>query len=181
MKKVHLLTICLCVSSLSACVMNDDNYSGYQSVIYDARQTSPANYNVIMNNGASYGYGYNYDNPESIKQVTVPDSYHVGAYHSPATARDKDTTWVSNQNPGGYTIQIAEDEKPSQVAKKLYQLPKNDRTAEIQSQRGGRVYYKGLYGSYNSEEDAQKALSALPDGIKQGAGVKKWGSVQNNE
>lgn len=179
MKNSRLITICFCVGTLSGCVMNDDNYRGYQSVVYETNHGYPDNYNMIINNGSRYGY--NYESSETTKQVTVPDSYHVGAYHSPASAKNKDTSWVSDQNPGGYTIQIAEDEKPSQVAKKLYQLPKNDRTAEIQSQRGGKVYYKGLYGSYSTQEEAQKALSALPDEIKQGAGVRKWGSVQNNE
>lgn len=179
--KKHLLTICFCAGTLSGCVIMDDQYRGYQSATYDANQGYPANYSVYMNSGSSYTYGYDYGSSESTKQVTVPDSYHVGAYHSPPSAKNKDSTWVSNQNPGGYTIQIAEDEKPSMVAKQLYQLPKNDRTAEIQSQRGGKTYYKGLYGSYNSEEEAQKALSTLPDDIKQKAGIKKWGSVQNNE
>ncbi len=75
---------------------------------------------------------------------------------------------------------MADGEKASQVAQTLYKAPKNDRMAQIKYQRNGKDYYKGLYGSYDSPEAAQKALDALPPDIKQGAGIKNWSNVQGN-
>ena len=94
--------------------------------------------------------------------MTVPDSYYVGAYHSPTSHKDVDRNWVNSQNPQGYTIEVAEGERPAQVAGKLYKLPKNDRRAQIKYNKNGKTYYKGVYGSYNNYEDAQKALNNLP-------------------
>ncbi|MFI4919644.1 MAG: SPOR domain-containing protein, partial [Legionellales bacterium] len=120
------------------------------------------------------------DGQQQTQGVVVPESYHVGAYHSPVSFKDMDQSWVSRQNPQGYTIEIADDAKASEVARKLYNTPKNDRMAQVQYQRNGRVYYKGVYGTYSSSDAAQKALDALPPDIKQGAGVKTWSSIQSN-
>lgn len=173
MKKLRLLVISLSAGCLSACntTTNETVYTAYQPYKYEDMQY----YTQTYSGGADYS-GENYPREE----VTVPDSYHVGAYHSPTRAKDRDKNWVSSQNPQGYTIMIAEDEKPSKVAGKLYQLPKNDRMAEIKYQRDGKNYYQGVYGSYSSQEEAQKALDALPAEVKQQAGVKNWNSVQSN-
>jgi septal ring-binding cell division protein DamX len=117
---------------------------------------------------------------QSSQGVVVPDSYHVGEYHSPVSFKDRDKGWVSSQNPQGYTIELADDQKASKVAQKLYKAPKNDRMAQVRYQKNGKPYYKGVYGTYNSPEAAQKALDQLPAELKQGAGVKSWGSVQEN-
>ena len=173
MKKIGLVAFALCVTTLSGCMtVNESGYSNYQPYTYDNTQVYSENYTV------SNDYGPGDMAPRG--QVVVPESYHVGAYHSPASAKDQDSTWVSNQNPAGYTIEIADDEKAAMVAKQLYQIPKNDRMAEIKYQRDGKDYYKGLYGSYSSQEEAQKALSTLPDNVKKNAGIKNWGSVQSN-
>ncbi|WP_419418862.1 SPOR domain-containing protein [Legionella sp. D16C41] len=131
-----------------------------------------------------YSQGVNYNDysssPLPTSEVKVPESYHVGAYHSPTRAKDRDKSWVSSQNPQGYTIELADDEKPAQVAKKLYLAPKNDRMAEIKYQRDGKAYYKGVYGSYPSKEAAENALNNLPADLKQNAGVKDWGSIQSS-
>lgn len=122
---------------------------------------------------------YAYQNQGSQGEVSVPDSYHLGQYQSPVSFKDRDRNWVSSQNPQGYTIEVADDEKASQVAQKLYKAPKDDRRAQVKYQRDGKVYYKGVYGTYNNAADAQKALDSLPDELKKGAGVKNWSSVQN--
>lgn len=171
--KIKLIGIGVCALSLSSCMVNDDNYTSYQSYTYDQYQLYPqGDYRV-----GNYGYQ---NPPRSHGGVTVPDSYHVGEYHSPVSFKDRDRNWVSSQNPQGYTIEVAEGDKASLVAQKLYKTPKNDRMAQIKYQRNGKAYYKGLYGTYDSPEAAQKALEALPPEIKQGAGIKNWGSVQNN-
>lgn len=167
--------------------MSDDNYSTIRYENYTAMDTSQYStqdyyrmntYNYNYNDNYNNNYKYNYGNPQ--KQVAVPDSYHVGEYHSPVSFKDRDRTWVAGQNPKGYTIEVADDEKAAQVAQKLYKAPKNDRMAQVKYQKNGKPYYKGLYGTYNNAADAQKALDALPPEIKQGAGVKDWGSVQSN-
>ena len=169
--KIKFLAIGLCTINLSSCMMYEDNFnSSYTSYTYDSSQIYPQNYSI--NN-------YGYQNQPS-QPVSVPDSYHVGEYHSPVSFKDRDRSWVSSQNPQGYTIEVADDEKASKVAQKLYKAPKNDRMAQVKYQRNGKEYYKGLYGTYDSPEAAQKALDALPPDIKQGAGVKNWGSVQGN-
>lgn len=171
--KSRILFLGICVSTLSSCMVYEEyNSPGYQTYTYDSTQLYPqADYRL-------YNYGYQSGSGQSV--VSVPDSYHVGEYHSPVSFKDRDRDWVTGQNPQGYTIQIADDEKASKVAQKLYKAPKNDRMAQVKYQRNGKAYYKGLYGTYNSPEAAQKALNELPPDIKQGAGVTSWGSIQNN-
>lgn len=159
--------------SLSACMMNEvETYPSYQtSYTYGDR--------YFYTQGAYRVNSYDYQaSPRA--EVSVPQSYHVSSTHSPISFKDRDKNWVKNQNPQGYTIEVAEDEKASRVAQKLYKIPKNDRMAQIKYQREGKVYYKGIYGTYNSPEAAQKALNELPQEVKQKAGIKKWGSVQEN-
>ncbi|CEK10035.1 hypothetical protein [Legionella hackeliae] len=172
MKKIKILTVCLCVGSLSACTTpektNYMSYPGYQPYAYE--QTY---YYQTYDGGVDYRY--------SSGNVNVPNSYHVGLDHSPTSHKAVDSNWVHSQNPQGYTIEITEGDKASQVAAKLYKVPKTDRTAQIKSYRGnGKAYYKGVYGTYNSYEDAQKALNNLPPNVKQGANIKNWSNIQEN-
>lgn len=169
------LAIGLCTLSLTSCADLDErvssDYPTYAYTYNDSRLYYP------QNNYSSSQYYY--AAPEK-KSVEVPDSYHVGAYHSPVSFKDRDRDWAKGQNPQKYTIELADGDKAAQVAQKLYKTPKSDRMGQVQYQRDGKPYYKGLYGSYDSSEAAQKALDALPAEVKQGAGVKSWGSVQSN-
>jgi hypothetical protein len=160
----------LLINYLSSCTMYDEseyiNYAPYPSEDY-ARYTQ-----------YSYPRSSNIEIYQSRKQVVVPESYHVGQFHSPMPVKDMDKSWVSNQNPNGYTIELADDAEASVVAQKLYKAPKNQRMGQVPYQRNGKRYYKGLYGSYESPEAAKKALDGLPQDLKDKAGVKSWGSVQ---
>lgn len=174
--KINYLALGLCTISLSSCMVYENqassNYRSYYS--YDPTPMYTAGvYNYRLNN-------YNDSANPPTQAVSVPDSYHVGEYHSPVSFKERDSNWVSSQSPQAYTIEIADGEKASQVAQKLYKAPKSDRMAQVKYQRNGKSYYKGVYGSYNNAADAQKALDALPPEIKQGAGVKSWGSVQGS-
>lgn len=170
--RVKYLALIICATNMSSCMVYEDTYTTrYQIYTYDYSQMYPQS-DYPMGN-----YRYDY---KSSQSVVVPDSYHVGEYHSPVSFKDRDRNWVNNQNPQGYTIEIADDEKASAVAKKLYKTPKNDRMAQVKYHRNGKAYYKGVYGTYDSPEAAQKALESLPSEIKQGAGVKKWGNIQGN-
>ncbi len=169
---IQVISVSLCVLNLSSCMLNEQSSSGnYVPYGYQNSDLYPEGYENVST----------YQEPV-FKQtnVVVPESYHVGAYHSPTPPRDMDKNWVQTQNPQGYTIEIANDEKAAHVAGALQKAPKSERMAEVKYQNKGKAYYKGLYGSYDSQEAAQQALSALPDELKQEAGIKTWGSVQNN-
>lgn len=166
----HLISTGFILSylSLAGCSsMTETTYTPYQGFDYAAIHDFPQSDN--MPNGR-------FDSP--IREVVVPETYHVGAFHSPVSHKNRDKSWVDAQNPGAYTIQITEDEKASFVANKLMQTPKNERQAEIKALRDGKTYYRGLYGSYKTKEEAQKAYENLPQGIKSGASIKHWGTVQ---
>lgn len=171
------LLFTLVISTLGGCV---ENYQGTPTY----HQYPSYNYSDEVNyypNHSSYSGGVDYGSPYmgEPKAVKVPESYHLGTYRSPVSAKTNDKSWVHAQNPQAYTVEVADDEKAASVASKLHQAPKRDRMAEIQYQRDGKSYYKGLYGTYNSPEEAQKALDALPDELKNGSQVQQWGKVQS--
>lgn len=167
----------LCILGMSSCTMLDDgtgtylNYPAYAS--YDDSQAYRTNYYKSPNN-----YKY-YQSYQPKQDVIVPDSYHVGDMRPPVSFKDRDQVWVSNQSPQAYTIQLADGDKASQVAQALYKAPKNERVAQVKSARDGKDYYQGVYGSYTSAAEAQKALDALPAEVKRGASVKNWSTIQH--
>ena len=166
------MTLVFCITTLSSCLYYEENRSsGYETYSYVENQ--------INTHDESQTNNYGHQN-QLNQEVSVPDSYHVGAFHSPVSFKDVDRSWINNRNPQEYTIEVADAEKASQVAQILLKAPKNDRMAQVKYQRNGKVYYKGLYGSYENSQAAQKALDALPPEIKEGSGVKNWGSVQNS-
>ncbi|MBA3536294.1 MAG: SPOR domain-containing protein [Tatlockia sp.] len=172
--KVRFLTLCIFSAGLTACATNEANYQNFQS--YHTNYV----YQPYQYQDTGYYSSYDYSNSYSESKARVPDSHYTGSYRSPTSHKDMDRNWVNSQNPKAYTIQIGEGEKASQVAGKLYKAPKSDRSAEIRYNRDGRSYYKGVYGSYNNLDDAQKALNNLPPEIKQEADIKSWSSVQEN-
>ncbi|MBA2651189.1 MAG: SPOR domain-containing protein [Tatlockia sp.] len=175
-KKLQFLGLCLCASALTACVNSDSNYHNFQSY-YTTYNSQPYGEET-----AQYSQTADYSENDNYRQstATVPDSYYTGSTRTPTSHKDLDRNWVNGQNPKAYTIQVGESEKASQVADRLYKAPKSDRSAEIKYSRDGRTYYKGVHGSYNNYEDAQKALNNLPQELKQGADIKPWSTVQEN-
>ncbi len=174
-KAMSKISTCIVVlSSLNACTAYQKTYYPPTPVSYD--------YSEVQYYTQSHGaYDYNLAEDVERRRVNVPASFHVGASASPISAKVRDNTWVNNQNPIGYTILVAEDEQPAVVAKALYQLPKNNRTAEVKRQRFGKTYYQGVYGSYQTKTQALQALETLPDAIKTQAKVEYWQRVQNYE
>lgn len=170
--KTRALGLCLCMAGITACSTDLPMVSTYSQPYPDSNvQFYPGGYG-----NTNYVYS---DLPQEKPQVEVPDSYHVGSYHSPTPHTDMDKAWVNKQNAQSYTIELGDGDKPSQVANTLYKAPKDARTAEIKYQREGKTYYKGVYGTYPSYEEAQQALNKLPAEVKQNAGIKTWSSVQN--
>ncbi len=170
-ENVRFFTICFFSAALTACAtheVHDQNFPGSYSY-------QPSQYQNIESPNYDYSSGY------SESTATVPDSHYTGSYRSPTSHKDMDRNWVDSQNPKSYTIQIGESDKASQVAGRLYKAPKTERSAEIKYDRKGQSYYKGVYGSFNNQEDAQKALNSLPPEIKQGSEIKSWSSLQEKE
>lgn len=168
--KIKWVFIGICVLNISACtMMGTSKYEPYPVYTYDPYQPNTMmNYNRVP-----------YDSSYSQKQeVVVPDSYHMSEVRSPVSFKDRDQTWVNSQNPQGYTIELAEGDKASKVAQVLYKAPKNDRMAQVHYVRDGKTHYKGVYGTFTSAEEAQKALNALPSEIKNSAAVIHWSNVQ---
>lgn len=166
-----IVGIVLCSVGLSACGnYNPNEYTNLKSYTYDAQPLYPESYE---------GESVYTERPVAATPVVVPTSYHMSENQSPTSFKDLDKKWVGSQDPKGYTIEVAEGDKAASVASKLYKAPKDQRTAQIDYQNQGKPYYKGLYGSYPSEEAAQQALQSLPDDVRQGANVKSWGSVQS--
>lgn len=173
---IKLIGIALAAVGLTSCGVYDDREyiaygSGYPVEIYSNYSESRYQENYYSNYKADY---------RPSQTVVVPESYHVGQYHSPQSSKDSDHSWVSGQNPQGYTIELADDEQAASVAKQLYTAPKTDRRAQVKYYQNGKTHYKGVYGTYENAEAAQKAMEALPPELRKKAGIKKWGSVQNS-
>jgi septal ring-binding cell division protein DamX len=179
--KTKLIGITLCAVSLSACNSLDHTVSGDAYKPSSHRDSGIQLYPDGYDNGGAYApdtaqTAKTSDNPA----VTVPETYHVGAYQAPESFKDRDKTWINSQNSQGYTIEVANGDKPAEVASVLQKTPKNERMAEVKYKHDGKDYYKGIYGTYPSYEAAQQALSTLPEDIRQNAGIKTWGSVQSS-
>lgn len=186
MNSQQFLVFCVGVSCLSACQTVQRPGHGYEDNSYFVESDETGRpYNLSYVTNESYRNGLLYENAvesgvddSQQHEVVVPDSYHVGNNHAPVAHHDRDKNWVSNQSPQSYTIEIADSEKPAEVAKQLFVAPKKEHTAEVEYYQNGSVHYKGLYGSYPNYESAKKALDALPDNLKQQAGIKSWQDVQ---
>ena len=161
----------LMVISLSACVSYEPN-SGMRFYNH-AWDGSPLYSEYHEGNYNAQDYS-----TRRTRQVVVPETYHVGSYHSPARASDRDNSWVNRQNPGNYTIELTRGQKASEVAKKLHNAPKTNRRAQVKTHQNGTTQYKGVYGSYPSYQAAKQALDALPSDMRKEANIKSWGSIQ---
>lgn len=115
------------------------------------------------------------------RHVTVPESALLKDGAGPTSHKQKDKNWVRNQDPNSYTIELADDDKPASVAKKLYVAPKNKRMAQIKYQEGGTKRYTGVYGSYKTKAEADAALEKLSPELKSKAKIKPWSSIQSKK
>ncbi|PJD90735.1 MAG: SPOR domain-containing protein [Legionella sp.] len=172
---LRLSCISICILSLSACMLDGTNNSSNfwdSSPDGENNQLYPEGYDTTYTNQSSeYNGSY-----KTQKNVVVPQSYHLGVMNTPVASKDEDRQWVDNQNPNGYTIQIADDTKPAPVANQLLKTPKNEHNAEVKSQSGA---YIGLHGSYATREAAEAQLNQLPEEVKQKAQIKNWQTIQH--
>lgn len=170
LNSVKNTVIILSISSLCACTTY--NPGGYTTSL----PSTPDHGTELYPEGyETTGYSSNYPGKG---QVSVPESYHVSAYHPPEPSKNVDHQWVSSQSASGYTIEVDDSDKASSVANTLLKAPKDERKAEVKYQQGEKTLYKGVYGSYPTQEAAQQALQKLPSDLQQKANVKSWGSIQ---
>ncbi len=144
--------------------------------LYDNKSSATTEYFPAIDNISFDNYHSNSNEPSDQQTVSVPDSYHLGLSNTPPASKDEDRSWIKQQSPNDYTIQVAQSTKPAQVANTLQQLPRSNHNAEVRTQSGP---YVGLHGSYATRVEAEEAFNKLPPTIKANAQVKNWQSVQN--
>lgn len=177
---ISLSSVYLAACSIDGTTNSMANWGGYN--YSDSQTVYPDSYDAYQVQQYYHGdsnINNNYQNNRSYQgaqSVVVPDSYHVSSGKPPAS-KDLDKNWINNQNPSSYTIELANDNKPSKVAGVLYKAPKNERSAEVKTNNGN---YKGVYGSYPSYEAAQEKLNSLPENIKNNAKITNWNNVQKD-
>ncbi|KTC99659.1 Sporulation related domain protein [Legionella geestiana] len=156
---------------LGGCVQTGDsmntNYGAYEPSMYQGYSSSFTYYNT-----ESPGMRM----PEA--NLVQQPAWTGAAAATPVSSRDVDTAWVQQQNPTGYTIEIADGEKASTVARQLQSAPKADRRAQIRYQNNGKSWYRGVYGSFASREAAENALRNMPPSLQSKASVRRWSDVQ---
>lgn len=172
--KLFLFTLCAALELSSCSTVEDTSTVDINYPAYSPNDTSQLYLQDTFNET-----NYKYTNPTvSKKGVVVPESYYIGERRSPVSFHDQDEAWINSQNPEAYTIELAEGDKASAVAEVLYKAPKKDRMAQVKSERNGKEYYRGVYGTFSNAAEAQKALDELPSDMKEKALIKNWGSLQ---
>lgn len=169
MKHVYKLAACtLTIALLNGCHVMDWSSNGpnYGDDYYN----SQSNYPLSARDGNSGGPRYGrpgYTESSSIAYKPNPDRF-----------ANLDSDWVNKQSPGSYTIELANSEKRTDVAKQLTDTPKLARTAQVKYQENGTTRYRGVYGTYPTRQAAEAALAKLPANVRQNASIHKWETVQ---
>lgn len=117
--------------------------------------------------------------PGYSKPVSVPYSPQFAGRSTPKSHKERDLEWINGQNPSSYTIEITSDEKAAAVANSLYEIPKEERMGQFKHKQNGKTVHTGVYGSFSSQEEAEKALSQLPESARTKAQVKQWNNLQS--
>lgn len=178
LKSIKIIILSAATCSLSACIYNEGSFDSYQPYRVEKPVNMPPQ---TYQNYDEYNYqSQGMERVEPKKQVVVPETYHMSQYQSPQSHKDRDRRWVETQNPQGYTIEVADSDKAHEVAGKLYKAPKSQRMAQVKYHQNGNQQYKGVYGSYSSYEEAQKALTNLPEDVKANAKIRTWSNVQSS-
>lgn len=198
------LLISLCI--LQGC-SSDDFANGSASTPDVNRQYNPSsnqnvnqqyNYNQSMqkdvrsmpgDNGASPEYNQNgpIDNSSqqsiTLDKNSIPTATNSSDYNRANTVhvvpKQSDIEWVKSQQANGYTIQMGSNPNRAKVAYSLFKGPKSARSAQFGYKDQQQKVYTGVYGSYKTKEEAQKAFDSLPAEVKQSATVQQWQQVQS--
>lgn len=91
----------------------------------------------------------------------------------------KDKTWVLEQNPRHYTLQIMASDNSANLDALIASDVAPDVLARIQFERHDKVWHNLVLGSYAENAQAQAALNALPDELKAlRPWIRPFGSLQ---
>lgn len=151
--------------------------------------SSPEHSSVVVDQIGFTGYPTTYPSVYRVSEysgISMPTDYPAGQSsrierpesRSVVSPKQADLTWVSEQSPETYTIEVGDADKAYLVAGQLARAPKKERTAQVKYSRQGRYFYKGLYGSFSSQQAAHEALEALPAELRQTSRIESWGNVQ---
>ena len=146
---------------------NSDSSYWWHSPAEDYGQDSPASQ-----------HHYRGERPPS-RPIVVSPGYHLSESSTPVGHTDRDKSWVSSQDPAGYTIEMGRGSRPAEVAKALYQSPKSQRGAQLIYQENGQSKSTGVYGTYKTREEADAALAKLPSDVRGNAKISNWSDVQS--
>jgi|GEM_PF-4311461 len=164
-KLTQILTIGVAVLSISSC---SDWYGSGSNANNDFGDSYHGQrVRVDPNTGQRY----------IIQPYRAPKTgYHFQEKDNPTSHAKRDSDWAGSQQ--GYTIELADDTNPANVARTLHKTPKYNRTAQYRYTRNGKTHYRGVYGSFKNREEAQKALGKLPESVRNNARVRSWNGIK---
>src|SRR5215217_5955263 len=123
MKNQTIACLALLSLSLSACTGRSkpytDVYTPYQGFDYASIRDLPIADNVPLGP---------YESP--IRDVVVPNTYHVNILQPPVSHIVRDQAWVDQQDINNYTIDVSTHEQATIVANTLMHVPKHERSAQ---------------------------------------------------
>lgn len=134
-------------------------------VLYRAGKGVPQNLrmaNQWFRKAAQQGLvdAYNTLSPPGGAQPVSADR-HASAVLDPAT-------WVGEQDPDDYTLQLASSRNVKLIEKYITDNHLQGHAGYYRKMRGGVVWYSLVYGAYPSAAQARAAIASLP------APLRKW-------
>ncbi|EGG98295.1 type II secretory pathway2C component ExeA (predicted ATPase) [gamma proteobacterium IMCC2047] len=107
--------------------------------------------------------------PVMVKQSVSRASKIITA--TPAAKIIHDENWVKSQPASNYTIQISVSEDKQKLIAWLRSQQPLAPLAYFPQQQNGKVVYKAIYGSFDDQAAAQKALREMPETLVK---LKPW-------
>ena len=93
----------------------------------------------------------------------------------------KDKTWLLQQNPNYWTLQVLGARDPETLVKFIKQYQLHDDTAWYQTELSGKPWYVLVYRFYTDKDIARQSIQRLPEGIRKSSPwVKSVAAVQKS-
>ncbi len=94
-------------------------------------------------------------------------------------SRFQSETWINKQRAQNWTIQLLAFKHKEQVFNFIGEHGLESRAAYFLDSKGGELFYKLVYGSFDSKDKASFARQNLPTTLQQhGPWLRTWASVQ---
>lgn len=174
-KKQGLLIIIIGLA-LSGCGHESYDFSPYDNRYSDTEMLYESRY-IARDSGETIPYIPPRVTPtimgNSVSTSSVPENVHEVQVSIP----QGDDVWISQQASTAYTIELVDDISPTLIANQFLQTPQSEHHAQFRYLKNGTTHYKGIYGSFNTEEDAQAAMQALPAQLKSQARIIQFGRL----